>query len=108
MFLIHFNLAVTYRYCVFCGGIFNRWEGDFVRSLQTTFDETTIATYDTYGLFSAPLIDASRHVDGRASAVTASKIKSFKASDEEEGAENYRRYSLPAHLWWGCLPGICC
>ncbi len=74
---------MTYRYCVFCGGVFNRWEGDFVRSLQTTFDDTTVATYDTYGVFSATFIDASQRLDGRAS-VTASKIKSFKARQFEE------------------------
>ena len=74
---------MTYRYCVFCGGVFNRWEGDFVRSLRADCNESTIATYDTYGLFSSPAIDVSR-VDGRPSAFTASKIKSFKARQFEE------------------------
>ena len=81
------SVAVTYRYCVFCGGVFNRWEGDFIRSLETTFDETTVATHDTFGLFSAPMIDVSQRIDGRASAFTASKIKSFKARQFEEWSQ---------------------
>jgi trehalose 6-phosphate synthase/phosphatase len=43
--------TVQYRYCVFCGGKFSRWEGEF-RSLDVASDKSLVkATEDFFGVY---------------------------------------------------------
>ena len=77
---------MSYRYCIFRGGKFNRWESDNFRTLNAqNVNENFLEIIDSFGLSDPSCYpDSLKNSDGKASIITASKVKSFKARQFEE------------------------
>lgn len=84
---------IQYRYCIYCGGKFSRWEGEgtFFRNLtDVKFDQQTIpSTLDYFGLASAAGIPENSVV------TTSSIISSDKHSLK---SKKFRDWNMRSHI----------
>lgn len=79
--------VVRYRYCVFSGGKFNRWESSQTRLLDSScHDGTAIVTEDTFGVFAGMPTPAevTSPVEASKTVVTSTNSKLFRSKQFAE------------------------